>query len=89
MNWQKYARRFTELEELEIERKKSEEIATNLGRILEESLNEIYIFDTETLRFVLVNKGARKNLGYSMEELSSLTPLGHQPQCVHSALLEI
>lgn len=46
-----------------------------LGNILERSLNEIYIFDSETLEFIQVNYGARHNLGYSMEELSQLTPL--------------
>ncbi|MDA2920799.1 PAS domain S-box protein, partial [Desulfobacterota bacterium AH_259_B03_O07] len=82
-------RRFAELEELERRRMKSDELATNLGRILEESLNEIYIFDTETLRFVLVNKGARTNLGYSTEELSSLTPLDINPVCTLKSFREL
>ena len=55
--------------------RKTEESATQLGRILEDSLNEIYLFDVDTLSFVRVNEGARKNLGYSMEELRGLTPL--------------
>jgi PAS domain S-box-containing protein len=42
---------------------------------LEASLNEIYIFDSETLRFSFVNTGACRNLGYSREELLTLTPL--------------
>ncbi|MDH7510085.1 MAG: PAS domain S-box protein [Methanolinea sp.] len=45
-----------------------------IGRILENSLNEIYVFDGQTLTFVAVNRGARENLGYSMEELRSMTP---------------
>ncbi|MHC4454097.1 MAG: PAS domain S-box protein, partial [Planctomycetota bacterium] len=52
----------------------------SMANILEESLNEIYIFDSKTLHFVKVNKGARLNLGYSMEELSSLTPLDLKPE---------
>jgi PAS domain S-box-containing protein len=51
------------------------ERAAALGRILEDSLNEIYLFDAETLRFVQVNRGARQNLGYTMDELAELTPL--------------
>ncbi|HKJ23432.1 MAG TPA: PAS domain S-box protein, partial [Myxococcota bacterium] len=51
------------------------ERAAALGKILEDSLNEIYLFDAETLRFLHVNRGARANLGYAMEELSELTPL--------------
>jgi PAS domain S-box-containing protein len=51
-----------------------------LGTVLERSLNEIYIFDAETLRFVQVNRGARENLGYSMEELRALTPVDIKPE---------
>lgn len=41
--------------------------------IIERSLNEIYIYDTSTLRFIEVNEGACRNLGYSLEELQSMT----------------
>lgn len=51
-----------------------------LGHIIEKSVNEIYIFDAETLKFVLVNNGAKLNLGYSMEELREMTPLDLKPQ---------
>ncbi len=57
-----------------------EEQATQLGRILEESLNEIFIFDAETLRFLLVNRGALANVGYSDEEMSRLTPVDIEPE---------
>jgi diguanylate cyclase (GGDEF)-like protein/PAS domain S-box-containing protein len=46
-----------------------------LGKILERSLNEIYIFDANTLEFIQVNYGALNNLGYSEEEIKQLTPL--------------
>ncbi|MGJ7046108.1 diguanylate cyclase (GGDEF)-like protein/PAS domain S-box-containing protein [Thermoanaerobacterium thermosulfurigenes] len=45
------------------------------SKLFEDSLNEIYIFDAETLKFIFVNRGARKNLGYSEEELKKMTPL--------------
>ncbi|MDH5760446.1 MAG: ATP-binding protein [Gemmatimonadota bacterium] len=45
----------------------------SLGRILENSLNEIYVFHPESLRFIWVNGGARVNLGYSLEELQEMT----------------
>jgi CHASE1-domain containing sensor protein len=69
-----------ELEKEITERKRAEERMASLAHILEESLNEIYIFDAKTLRFIRANKGARLNLGYSMEELSLLTPL-----CVYNS----
>jgi len=49
-------------------------------RIIEHSFNEIYIFNAETLRFEQVNIGACKNLGYSQEELTQLTPLDIKPE---------
>ena len=58
----------------------SEYAGLELGRILEDSFNEIYIFDAETLHFILVNSGARQNLGYSIDELRDLTPLDLKPE---------
>jgi len=55
-------------------------MAATFGEILETSLNEIYIFDAETFNFIQVNEGARKNLGYSMEELKKMTPFGIKPE---------
>jgi len=49
------------------------------ARIFEDSLNEIYIFDAKTYKFVQVNLSAQKNLGYTMEELHHLTPLDIKP----------
>lgn len=57
------------------ESKKTEELASQLGKILEESLNEVYIADIETSRFIQVNEGARRNLGYTIEELLSMSPM--------------
>lgn len=51
-----------------------------LGATLEKSLNEIYIFDAESLQFEQVNEGARNNLGYTMQELHGMTPLDINPE---------
>jgi PAS domain S-box-containing protein len=61
------------------ERKATEVITGRLGRILDESNNEIFVFDTNTLRFIQVNRGARENIGYTMEELRHMTPLDIKP----------
>ncbi|MFQ5734396.1 MAG: PAS domain-containing protein, partial [Planctomycetaceae bacterium] len=50
-------------------RKKAEDRVAALGRILDDSLNEIYIFDARSLRFLQVNRGAIQNLGYALDEL--------------------
>ena len=60
--------------------KRAEEQATQLGRILEDSLNEIFFFDSESLRFVFVNRGALANIGYTAEELFRMTPVNIKPE---------
>ena len=56
------------------ERKRVENEKTKFLDIIERSLNEIYIFDSSTLRFRYANSGALLNLGYTMEEMNLLTP---------------
>jgi len=58
---------------------KKEERVFDLSTVLEDSLNEIYIFDASDLSFIQVNKGARQNLGYSMDELLQMTPVDIKP----------
>lgn len=60
-------------------RKNSEEERNHLATIFNESLNEIYVFDAVTLKFINVNYGAQKNIGYSLEELKNMTPLDIKP----------
>jgi PAS domain S-box-containing protein/putative nucleotidyltransferase with HDIG domain len=62
------------------ERKMAEAQASRLGRILDNSINEIYVFDATSLRFELVNAGALQNLGYSMAEMAEMTPLDLKPE---------
>ena len=61
-------------------RKIAEASANQLLSVLEASLNEIYIFDAETLRFDYVNESARRNLGFSMETMRGQTPLDFKPE---------
>lgn len=67
------------------QRKRFETDAQRYAHILEESRNEIYLFAPDTLRFVTVNKPARNNLGYSIEELRELTPLALKPEYTEAA----
>jgi len=61
-------------------RRRLESRASRFGRVLEYSLNEIYIFDQETLHFIDVNHEARTNLGYTLDELHQLTPIDIKPE---------
>lgn len=61
-------------------RKESENKIAQFGRIFEDSLNEIYLFDADTLIFKQVNNAAQANMGYSMDELQNMTPLDFKPE---------
>ncbi len=63
-----------------IRRRRLEATALRFSRVVKHSLNEIYIFDADTLKFVDVNQHAQSNLGYSMEDLRSMTPVDIKPQ---------
>lgn len=60
-----------------------------LGRIVEDSASETFVFDAETLKFILVNRGARDNLGYSMDELREMTPLDIKPTMTPESFGEV
>ncbi|MBT8185336.1 MAG: PAS domain-containing sensor histidine kinase [Eudoraea sp.] len=62
------------------ERKKSREALSHWYNIFNESLNEIYVFSTRSLQFLNVNRGARKNIGYEMVELGTMTPADIKPE---------
>lgn len=55
------------------EARRSEEFALRFGRVLGQSLNEVYFLDPATLRFTLVNRGAEEKLGYSLAQLRQTT----------------
>jgi len=61
------------------EMKRTEDLCLRLGRILDDSLNEIYIFEAATMRFSHANQSACRNIGYTLEELSRLTLLDLMP----------
>ncbi|MCH8347354.1 MAG: PAS domain S-box protein, partial [Proteobacteria bacterium] len=71
------------------EYKKAESEALRLGRIVEDSLNEVYVFDAKTLKFLSVNRGARENLGYSLKELQGMTPLDIKPEYTRKSFSEL
>lgn len=77
---------------LGIEKKHSkvaEQAAVQLSEILDESSNEIYLFDSESLKFVRVNRGAEENLGYTKLELENMTPVDLKPEFTYTQFCEI
>ena len=63
------------------ERKKAEQKNQQLANILEQSLNEIYIFNSESLYFEHVNQGAINNLGFGLNELKKMTLFDIKQEC--------
>lgn len=61
-------------------RREAEQLNTRLGRIVDDSSNEVYVFDAESMKFLQINRGACENLGYTAEELMTLTPLDIKPE---------
>lgn len=47
--------------------------------IVAKSLNEVYLFNKSDYRFIFVNDGAQRNLGYSLEELLYMAPFDIKP----------
>lgn len=66
----------------------AESLKRRLGRILDESSNEILVFEANTLTFVQANRGAKENLGYSDEELRQMTPMDLSPTLTSREMFE-
>ncbi len=69
--------------------KQAEEEIFRLQRALEESANEFYVFDSETLKFSYVNRGATRNLGYTAEALYEMTPLDLKPEFTEESFRQL
>ncbi len=72
--------RFMSLRHDITERKRAEEALSRMGRVVEHASNEVFVFEADTLQFLLVNRGARDNLGYSSDEIAKLTPVDIKPE---------
>jgi len=55
------------------ELKQAQQLASRFGRILDSSLEEIYMADAHHLTLIRTTVGSRKNLGYHQDELSKMT----------------
>ncbi|MFT4859485.1 MAG: PAS domain S-box-containing protein, partial [Algoriphagus sp.] len=69
--------------------KLAEEEKNSIQVTLDNSLNEIYIFELETLQFSYVNKGALLNTGYSEPEIKGLTPFDIKPEFTASSFNQL
>ncbi len=60
-------------------RKRAAAELLRLKHVLDNTLDMIFMFEPESLRFVYVNQGAILSMGYSLEELLGMTPLQIKP----------
>lgn len=71
------------------ERIMAEQERTQFSRIFDESLNEIYILDTDSWKFLSVNKGALHHLGYTLDEMKKMTILDINPVLSEKEIKEL
>ncbi len=57
------------------QRVQTQQELAGLGRLIEESQQEVYTFGVKSLRFIRVNQGALKNTGYSIDQMRMMTPV--------------
>ena len=73
------AQRTAALTEEIAERKQAEAEILRFKNVLDNTLDMIFMFEPESLRFVYVNQGAVLSMGYSREELLGMTPVQIKP----------
>lgn len=59
-----------------------------LEKILEKSVNEIYVFNPTSLKFLYINMRGITNLGYSYDRLENMTPLEISPEFTKVSFLK-
>jgi PAS domain S-box-containing protein len=62
-----------------LQRRRLERKNLRFSKVIEQSLSEVFIFDAATLKFVDANLEAQRNSGYTLEQLTNMTPLDIEP----------
>ena len=68
------------------ERRRTHMLNQRLGRVVDESHEEFYVFDATHLQLLQANQGALNNLGYSHEQLITHTMPELQPEFTRKSL---
>ena len=71
------------------EQTRAEAFAGYLGRVIGESLNEVYFLDPGSFRFLLVNRGAETKLGYTLEQLRQIAVHELMPEVTKERFQEL
>ncbi|MBN1926490.1 MAG: PAS domain S-box protein [Prolixibacteraceae bacterium] len=62
------------------EKKIAKDKAKSLSKIVEETHDEIYVFDLDSYNFIYLNHSAMNNLGYSAGEIAQMNPVDIKPE---------
>ncbi len=62
------------------ERKQSEEMLSQFKHTLDQTLDSVFMFREGNFRFIYVNDGAQRQVGYTEAELLEMTPLDIKPE---------
>jgi PAS domain S-box-containing protein len=54
------------------ERRRAQELSSRLGRIIDNSPNEVFVFNATNLKVIQANKGAMRNSSYAWESLQEM-----------------
>lgn len=71
------------------ERRANEEELQRLTSALDETLDSVFMFEADSLRFFYVNKGAAKQIGYSTEQLMHMTPVDIKPDYDNESFIKL
>ncbi len=72
-----------------VSREAARQDLNHFKNVLDRTVDCVFMFDPETLRFTYVNQGAKKQVGYSSKEFSTMTPLSIKPDFTETAFQEI
>jgi PAS domain S-box-containing protein len=71
------------------EREQAEAEARRVQEIVDATRDGVFIFDRDSLRFSYVNQGALEQVGYSRDELLTMTPLHIAPEFSEAKLRDL
>ena len=77
----------TALVNLDLEHQQRAQVIADLDEFkltLDQTLDCVFMFSADDLRFIYVNQGAVEHIGYSREELLSMTPLDFKPDATET-----
>ena len=69
----------------EIERLQADQSIRQFKNTLDQTLDSVFMIDPQTFKFLYVNQGGIKQVGYSREELFGMTPLDLTPDLPRAA----